>query len=223
MPEYLVPKNGDQEATRRLRLYLYMMDSMTDAELDGRVQWHATTKKPKDPTVESRVRRIARGSGTHPKEVQLLLQTYQQMSTFALQMGKSGGAVGGGANMEARQKQMAAQMRKNPNLIQQRINQMDPRLLQQMGGAQNVMNMMQSMAKGGGGQEQAMQAMMQNAMGGGGMGGGFPVGGGGGFPGMPPGMDMNSMAQMMQQMGMGGGGGGGGVGGGIPNMSNMRR
>ena len=214
MPEYLVPKNGDQEATRRLRLYLYMMDSMTEAELDGRVQWHATTKKPADPSVDSRVRRIARGSGTHPKEVQLLLQTYQQMSNFALQMGKSAGGAG---NMEARQKQMAAQMRKNPNLIQQRINQMDPRLLQQMGGAQNVMNMMQSMAKGGG-QEEAMQAMMQNAMGGGGipgMGGGFPGmgGGGGGFPGMPPGMDMNAMAQMMQQMG----------GGGIPNMPNMRR
>jgi hypothetical protein len=32
-------------------------------------------------------------------------------------------------------------MRKNPLLIQQRINQMDPRILQQMGGRENVMAM----------------------------------------------------------------------------------
>ena len=75
-------------------------------------------------------------------------------------MGKSGMM---GKNAQARQAQMAAQMRKNPNLIQQRLNQMDPRLLQQMGGRDAVASMMQQMAKGGGA-----------GAGAGGMGGGMP-------------------------------------------------
>lgn len=124
-------------------------------------------------------------------------------------MGKSG-MMGGKGN--AQQKQLAAQMRKNPNQVMQRINQMDPRMLQQMGGKEAVMQMMQSMGNGGGGMPD-MSAMM-NSMGGGGSGG-MPdmasmmqsMGAGGGMPpggGLPPGMDMNSISQMMASMGMGG-------------------
>jgi hypothetical protein len=43
-----------------------------------------------------------------------------------------------GKQAQARQQAMASQMRKNPNLINQRLNQMDPRLLQQMGGREAV-------------------------------------------------------------------------------------
>lgn len=48
------------QSTRRLKMFMYMMDSMTDDELDGKVD---IEKSP------SRVVRIARGSGTHPMEV----------------------------------------------------------------------------------------------------------------------------------------------------------
>lgn len=44
-------------------------------------------------------------------------------------MGKSG-MMGGKGN--AQQKQLAAQMRKNPNQVMNRLNQMDPRMLQQV-------------------------------------------------------------------------------------------
>jgi signal recognition particle subunit SRP54 len=219
MPEYLIPKNGDDEATRRLKVFMYIMDSMNDAELDGKVDLH----KKGDTTVESRIRRIAKGSGTHPMEVQMLLTVHKQFEGVVHKMGKSGMMKGGPAD----QKKIAAQMRKNPNQVMQRINQMDPRLLQQMGGSANVMQMMQSMAKGGGGGMPDMEAMMQNMGGGmeammqsmgGGMGGGMggsmpprmgmpPGGPPGGAAGIPPsmaGMDMNALAQMMQQMGMGG-------------------
>jgi signal recognition particle subunit SRP54 len=77
----------------------------------------------------------------------MLLQVYKQFEGMVSKMGKSG-MIGKGA--QAKQQQMAAQMRKNPQLIQQRLNQMDPRVLQQMGGREAVQNMMQQMAKGGG-------------------------------------------------------------------------
>ena len=204
VPEYLIPKNGDDESTRRLRVFLYIMDSMTAAELDGKVDWKNWKT---DAQVKSRIRRIAYGSGRHPKEVQLLLQTHQQMESVVGKVGKANKNVN-----PAMQRQMAQQMRKNPNLINQRINQMDPKTLAQMGGRENVMKIMQDMAKGGSmdsaeTQQAAMQAMMSNM--GGGLGGG--LGGMGG--GMP---DMSQMMKMMQQMGGGGGGGGG-----MPDMQQM--
>lgn len=230
MPDYLIPKGGDQEATHRLRKFMVMMDSMNNAELDGKVDF----SKKFDPNIESRIRRIAAGSGCHPNEVKMLLQVHKQFETMVGKMGKSGMM---GKNAMAKQQQIAAQMRKNPNLITQRLNQMDPRVLQQMGGREHVMTMMQQMAKGGGPgaggpgggggmnpfagmgggggggmpSMEGMQAMMQS-MGLGGMaGGGNPMlppagaGGGGGMPGIPPGMDMQQLMKMAESMGMGGG------------------
>lgn len=192
MPDYLVPKDGDQDASNRLKKFLYMMDSMTAAELDGKVDFSDRTVDH----VKSRILRIAAGSGTHPKEVQMLLQVHKQFESMVSKMGKSG-MVGKGA--QAKQQQMAAQLRKNPQLIQQRLNQMDPRLLQQMGGREAVQGMMQQMAKGGApgvGGGGGLDALM----------GGMPgMGGGGGIPGMPAGMDMESIMKMAQSMGgMGG-------------------
>jgi signal recognition particle subunit SRP54 len=202
MPDYLIPKGGDQEATGRLKKFMYMMDSMTDAELDGKVD----LSKRDDPKVQSRVRRIAAGSGTHIQEVLMLLQVHRQ---FEGMVGKNKAFFG--KNAQAKQQQMAAQIRKNPNLIQQRLNQMDPRMLQQMGGRDAVGAMMQQMAKGGG-------------AGPGGGGGGMPdmdaMMGGLGGGGMPAGMDMEAMMKMAQSMGMGGGGMPGMMGG--PGGGNRR-
>ena len=137
----------------------------TKGELDGKVDMHK-----KDDEVESRIRRIAAGSGSHPNEVKMLLQAHKQFEGMESKMGKS---MGGGAS-KLKQQQMAAQMRKNPNLIQQRLNQLDPRVIQQMGGRENVMAMMQQMAKGGGGGMPNMESLMAGGMpgmGGGGLGG----------------------------------------------------
>jgi signal recognition particle subunit SRP54 len=140
MPEYLVPKGGDADATARLKKFMVIMDSMNKAELDGKVNLHDDTDQ-----VQSRILRIARGSGSHPNEVKLLLLSHKQFEGVVSKMGKSMGAAnaaaGDSAGSKLKQQQLAAQMRKNPNLIQQRINQMDPRMLQQMGGRENVMAM----------------------------------------------------------------------------------
>jgi signal recognition particle subunit SRP54 len=110
--EHLIP-NGDDESTNRLKKFLYMMDSMNSAELDGKIDLH--TKN--DPNVEKRIRRIAAGSGTHPAEVKLLLQTHKQFEGVVNKMGKSGMMGKGGA----RQKQMMEQMRKNPNAMMKQL------------------------------------------------------------------------------------------------------
>ena len=183
MPDYLMPQGGgDQESTHRLRKFMVMMDSMSNAELDGKVDLRTKF----DPKVEARIRRIAAGSGSHPNEVKMLLVVHKQFEGMVSKMGKSGMV---GKNGQARQQQFAAQLKKNPNLIQQRLNQMDPKTLQQMGGREKVAAMMQQMAKGGG------------------AGGGMPdmeslMGGAGAMPGMG-GMDMGAMMKMAQAMGMG--------------------
>ena len=233
MPDYLVPKSGDQQATDRLRKFMVIMDSMNKAELDGKVDLHDKL----DPQVESRILRIARGAGcAHPNEVRMLLQAHKQFEGMIGTMGKSGMLNNNSKMGMKQQAQLQAQMRKNPNFINQRLNAMDPKLLAQMGGREHVANMMQQMAKGNGpggngmpDMSSAMSAMMGgaaaaggggmpdmsalNAMMGGGGGGGMPdmsalqsmMGGGGGGAGGAGGMDMQAMMQAMQNMGMGGG------------------
>lgn len=197
VPDYLIPKNNDADGTNRIKKFLYIMDSMTNKELDGHVDMH----NKDDPSVPSRINRIAKGSGVHPNEVKILLQTHKHFEGVASKVGKSGVMKAGAANNP----KIADQFKRNPNQFMNHLQKnMDPNMLKQMGGANNMMNMMQQMSKGGGGggggapNMAALEGMMkQMGMPSGGMGG---MGGGGAAPG---GFDMNAMAQMMQQMGGG--------------------
>ena len=72
---------------------------MTDDELDGRVDLNRAP---------SRVDRVARGSGTHPMEVQMLLRCHKQFEGVVTKMGKVGLMKGG-------DEQMVKQMQRNPN------------------------------------------------------------------------------------------------------------
>lgn len=192
----------DEAATGKLKRFMTMMDSMTDAELDGKVDLGKS---------ESRVNRVARGSGAHPMEVHFLLKTHAQFSQMFKKMGPMM-MKGGDAGM---QKQIA----RNPGgMMNQLQKAMDPRMLQQMGGAKGMMDMMKAIGGGigGGGPGGAgggMGGLASMLQGMGGMGGGGGVRGGGGGPG--GGMDpaqMKQMEEMMKSMGMGGLGGKGGGG-----------
>merc|ERR1740124_1373798 len=173
MPDYLIPQSGDEASNERLKKFMYMMDSMTDAELDGKVDMH--NKRGDDKTIESRIKRIARGSGTHPNEVKMLLQCHKQFEGMVSKMGKSGMLKG---NNAAKQKQLMEQMKKNPGAALNRLNQMNPQMMQR--GGMPGGGSMPDMA--------AMTRMMQ--------GGGMP--GSSGSGGIP---DMASLAKMMQQSG----------------------
>lgn len=185
----LMGQSGDDPTTRQMKKFMYMMDSMTNAELDGNIDWHG--KRGNDKSLGSRIKRIARGSGTSPKEVEILLKFHKQQEGMVSKMGKSGMLKDSN-----KQKQMMENLRKNPAAMSSYLNRMDPKMLQQMGGRDAVMKMMQSgggmpspdMGGGGGMPDLSRMAQMAQQM----------QGGGGGMP------DMAQMAQMMQSMGMGG-------------------
>lgn len=109
---------------------MYMMDSMTDAELDGKVE-----------ITQSRIDRIARGSGQHPQYVHLMLKCHKQFEGVVKKMGKSGLMKGGDQMMNQK-------MMRNPQGVMQQLSKvLDPRMMAQMGGAGNIMNMMKEMSK----------------------------------------------------------------------------
>lgn len=135
----LLQKGMEKEGVKRIKKFMVIMDSMNDDELD--------CLQPINP---SRTTRIARGSGAKEVEVSVLMEEYKRMSKMVGKMGKSG-LLGGDMT----------QMMRNPKQMMQKMQgMMDPRMLQQMGGAQNMMNMMKEMGK-----MENMQDMMQ-AMGG---------------------------------------------------------
>jgi len=163
----LMPAGAEKEGVKRIKRFMVMMDSMTDGELDCKHELN-----------DSRKLRVARGAGAHIPEVQLLLEEYKRMEKMVGKMGKSG-LFGKGGDL--------TQLQRNPGQVMQKMQSaMDPRMLQQMGGAQNMMKMMKEFGK-------------------------MEAGGGGGLGGMMEGLggiDPAQMAQMQKMMGGGGGGGG---------------
>lgn len=125
----LMAGKGD-EGTKRIKSFLVIMDSMTDAELD-------------DPKLlannTSRIERIARGSGHRVREVNELLAQHKMFAgvisspAMAQLTGGKGGKPGKGLPKNFQQ------MAKNP---QQMANMLPPELLKQMGGAGNMNQLM---------------------------------------------------------------------------------
>merc|ERR1719267_182649 len=88
---------------------------------------------------DTRCTRVAKGSGSSLAEVTQLLEEYKRMEKMVGKMGKSG-LFGKGGDM--------TQLQRNPGQVMQKMqNSMDPRMLQQMGGAQNMMKMMKEFGK----------------------------------------------------------------------------
>lgn len=73
----MIPKGKEKEGTARIKRFLCMMDSMTNEELDGIKQLNDT-----------RIIRIAKGSGTRPEEVGFLLEEYKKFQKMVEKMGK---------------------------------------------------------------------------------------------------------------------------------------
>jgi signal recognition particle subunit SRP54 len=151
---------SDSDASNRFKKFMCIMDSMTDAELDGLAV-----------LTDSRMERVALGSGARVEEVHMLVQMHKQFEKMVGRMGKSGLMKGGEANF-------AKQAARNPKAVMQQLQKaMDPRMMAQLGGAGNMMNMMKQMA----GMDMSQMASMLG--GGGGRGGG----------GLPPGFKLPGM------------------------------
>ena len=73
----MIPKGQEKESTERIKKFLYMMDSMTEKELDG-----------VEPITQTRALRVARGAGANPRELLHLLAEHKRFSKMVERMGK---------------------------------------------------------------------------------------------------------------------------------------
>lgn len=155
---------GEEEASKKIKTMIYIMDSMTSKELDsdGRI----FVQEPE------RIVRVARGSGCTVFEVELVLQQQKMMASMAgvAKNMNAGGAGVPGAGAGGMQRMMQ-QAQSNPNFMQQAMsmlgggggagggggmgglaNMMNPQMMQQ---AQRMMQLNPQMM-------QQAQQMMQN-------------------------------------------------------------
>jgi len=115
------------DSSQKIKIYMTMMDSMTNEELDNSDVLYRKNEG------DSRVRRIARGSGRSISEVHELLDQYKH---FEKMMTKMPGLAKGGMKK-------GGQM--NPRNMQQLSSMLPPGMMQQMnkmGGMQGLMKQM---------------------------------------------------------------------------------
>mmetsp|Transcript_45248 Transcript_45248/g.106173 ORF Transcript_45248/g.106173 Transcript_45248/m.106173 type:complete len:494 (-) Transcript_45248:240-1721(-) len=124
----MMTKGREQESQVRFKKFMTIMDSMTDDELDT----ENTTKMMTD----SRVLRIAQGSGSHPQHVWELLEEFKRFQKMVskmkhLKIGKNG---------------EMPQMSRNPQQAMAQMGKcLDPRMLKQIGGMNGLQSLMKSM------------------------------------------------------------------------------
>lgn len=138
----MLPKGQEKEASKKIKKHLYMMDSMTNAELDGKVKID-----------DKRTKRIARGSGTLPVEVKIMLDEYQKFSKM----------IGNMKNL----KNKNIDPNRNPGQLTNQLNNMIPQdMLNKVGGAGGLMNMVKEMGGMEGISNMAKQMGLGGMMGG---------------------------------------------------------
>mmetsp|Transcript_11743 Transcript_11743/g.30650 ORF Transcript_11743/g.30650 Transcript_11743/m.30650 type:complete len:486 (-) Transcript_11743:93-1550(-) len=117
-----------RESSQRIKRWMTIMDSMTDAELD----------EPKHiMTSPSRVNRIARGSGYFPVEVMELLEQFKIMQSTMQKTMKKNKKMGKQTDMRNMDSTTVAQM----------MQKMNPQMLQHLGGVAGLDAMMKEMEK----------------------------------------------------------------------------
>ncbi|MED6201258.1 hypothetical protein PIB30_093084 [Stylosanthes scabra] len=121
----LMPKGREKESQAKIKRYMTMMDSMTNEELDS--------SNPKIMN-ESRIMRIARGSGRQVREVMEMLEEYKRLAKIwskmkGLKFPKKGDMSALSRNMNA----------------QQMGKVLPPQMLQQIGGMGGLQSLMKQM------------------------------------------------------------------------------
>eukprot|EP00299_Pterocystis_sp_00344_P016920 c8494_g1_i1.p1 GENE.c8494_g1_i1~~c8494_g1_i1.p1 ORF type:complete len:500 (-),score=147.16 c8494_g1_i1:94-1557(-) len=124
----LIPQGKEKEGQARIKKFMCIMDSMTDEELDS--------VNPKLWNQQSRILRIARGSGRAVHDVQELLVEHKRFA----------GVIGKMSKMGMKNPNDINTLMKNGNMAQ--ISKMiNPQVLKQMGGQQGLQNMMKEMSR----------------------------------------------------------------------------
>lgn len=127
-------KGSEQESMSRIKKLMTMMDSMCDGELDHREGAKLFSKE------NSRVIRVARGSGVTEREVKDLISQYTK---FAAVVKKMGGIKGLFKSGDVTKNVNPTQMAK---LNQQMAKMIDPRMLQQVRFPLRSLSLIQSLS-----------------------------------------------------------------------------
>ncbi|KAH6588115.1 hypothetical protein BASA61_006115 [Batrachochytrium salamandrivorans] len=184
MPQEMLAQVNDQDGASRIKRFMCIMDSMTDAELDSDGKVFTTQS--------SRIYRVARGSGGTVREIEEMLAQFKQMADMVKTMGGTKAMLGKMAGGNQRGGMHPSQMAKMQGQLSK---MMPPGMMQQM---------QQMMGRGGGAGGMPDMSALANMMGGGGDGaGGMPdmsalanmMGGMGG---------MGGLQSMMSGLGAGG-------------------
>jgi signal recognition particle subunit SRP54 len=122
----MLPQGAQDASQQKMKQFMCIMDSMTDAELDS--------VSAKLFMEVGRVERIARGAGVTRKTVETLVEEFLRMQEVWTKMHK----------MTKKGKGMA----NNKNQIEQMMSALPPQMLQQMGGAGALQNLMKQLGSG---------------------------------------------------------------------------
>ncbi len=120
----LMQGSGGVDGSQRIKRFQNMMDSMTVDEMEN----------PKVTFNASRIERIARGSGRHPREVEELLFEYKRFSKVVSRVGKM-----------SKKNMNVNQMSKNASQTFEQF--MDPQMMARLGGQGGMQKMMRELAK----------------------------------------------------------------------------
>jgi signal recognition particle subunit SRP54 len=144
MPSDLLGGGGDEDGSKKMRKCLTIFDSMTKNELDSDGKCFVVNKahQQASATAVSRIKRIAKGSGNAPSEVEEALAMYRK---FAVAIKKMGPLMTGRKGAAA----MGNNPMNNPGMLQ-RLQSMMP------GGMQEMMQAMQGQMGGMGGGQSGM-------------------------------------------------------------------
>ncbi|KIJ44024.1 hypothetical protein M422DRAFT_30581 [Sphaerobolus stellatus SS14] len=179
---------GSEEDTgKRMKRMIYITDSMTATELDSDgsvfMEWD---KDGKPVSLNWRVTRVAKGSGTSVREVEELLCQYRMMANMAKQAGGKKGWLqqmqklgGAGRGRGAGGMPSPAQIAQFQRSMQGGMKGPMADMMKAMMGGQDMPDM-----------EEMQKMMSQMGMGGGGLPGLGGLGGMGGMPGMADMMKM---------------------------------
>lgn len=122
----LISKGTEKEGIDKIKKYMVIMDSMTNEELDC-----------VKPLNDSRCIRICKGSGTKLSDIKELLEQFKFLQKMVLKMGKLG----------LRDNNMGNLMRNPKQFMSKMNNMMDPNMFNNMGGANNMVNMLKELTK----------------------------------------------------------------------------
>jgi len=142
--QQIMGKGNEKENIERVKRQICMLDSMSELELECI-----------RPLTDERKRKIARGSGTSLYEIESMIENFKQIKKLVDKFGK----MKMGDNVK--------DMMRNPNQLKSKLaSAMNPQMLQQMGGLDNIMGMVKQLGDlEKTGQMSELNKLMQSATG----------------------------------------------------------